>query len=200
MGRAQRFMVHAGDANDFPPHVVLDGLAVAEHRDTYPRPGAAAHSADRILQVVRLHGNSVDGDYLVTAPYPRTGRRRTRDRRYDLDGAVHVGDFYADTRVAAGRADTDVPVLVCVEVLGVGVEISDHASYGAFEQLTVFERLYIILLDALHHFGEQSRVLPGKLFLGRRAPRSRGQQATADRQAQPHYGSDYDDQDSPDFQ
>ena len=117
--------------------------------------------------MVRLHGNSVDGDYLVTAPYPRTGRRRTRDRRYDLDGAVHVGDFYADTRVAAGRADTDVPVLVCVEVLGVGVEISDHASYGAFD---------------------------------RRAPRSRGQQATADRQAQPHYGSDYDDQDSPDFQ
>ncbi len=174
-------MVHAGDADDLPPHFVVDGFAVAEYRDADAGPGTTAHAADRVLQMIRLHRYAVDGDDLVAAAYARARRRRADNRRNDLDGTFYFRNLHADAGVAAGRADAYVAILVGIEILGVGIQVVDHAANSALEQLAVVKRLDIIPLDALHHFGEQPRVLPVQLFLGRR-PAFR-KQATTDREA-----------------
>ena len=68
------------------------------------------------------------------------------------------------------------------------VQIRDHAANGAFHQLPVVDRFDIIFLDAIHHFGKQTRLFPAQIVVFDRT--QAGDELTAKREAKAQYGAD----------
>ena len=79
-----------------------------------------------------------------------------------------------------------------------GVQITDHAADGAFEQLRIIQRFDIVALHAIKHLGEQARLFPCQLF--RRGRLAVADQPTAYGQAQSQYETDDNDQNCTNFQ
>ena len=112
--------------------------------------------------------------------------------------AAGESDLNADARVAAGGADANVAVLPGIEILGVRIEVTDHAADGAFQKLSVVDGFNVVALDPLEHLGKQARLLPVQLVLVR-YPAVTDQTAT-DRQAKAHDQTDHNNQNCANFQ
>ena len=142
-----------------------DRVAVTQDCDADFRPWPAAHAADDVVNIAFFDRYAIDRDDLVAAAHAGTRGGRTGNRCNDPDGAVNLTDFDSDARIIACCADADVAIFVRVEILGVRVEIVNHAANGAFEKLVIIDRLDVLLLDPRHDLGEQLCLLPGQ-FIG----------------------------------
>ncbi len=68
-------MVHAGDANNFAPHLVDNGFTFALNGNADFRTGASAHAAHRLAQVIRVNGLAIHSNDQVAAANSRARRR-----------------------------------------------------------------------------------------------------------------------------
>ena len=157
--------MHTRDAYDLAPHNMDDRVAVAQYRDADFRPWPAAHVTDRVVNIAFFNRYTVDRNDLVAAAHAGTRGGRTGDWRDDSDDAVNLTNFNTDTRVTARRADADIAIFFSIEILGVRVEIADHAANGAFEKPVIIDGLDVVPLYARHDLSEQARLLPGH-FIG----------------------------------
>ena len=109
------------------------------------------------------------------------------DQRIELRLGINVGDIIVEGEDIHGDG-----VNVAARLEGLCQPGEVYISGSVFDQ--VIGKIEAVFDD----LGEQPGILPGEfLFDGRTALRK---QATTDRKAQPHYRSDHNDQDGPDFQ
>src|SRR5210317_411682 len=180
--------MYARHANDLPTHFVVDNLICSLDADRDRRAGVTAQSADRVMQVAWVYRNTVHGDNLIATTNPRACCRGAGYRCDHHDAAANLVDFNADARVNTRSADANIAILTRVEVLGMWVEITDHAANSALKKLGIIDRFDVVALDALKNLGKQAGLLPCQLFLVRSLAIT--DEPTAHRKAQAQHQAD----------
>ena len=118
----------------------------------------AAHFLHRVGQRQAAHRGVVDLDDQVAALDAGLLRRGVLDGRHHLDQAVLGADFDAEAAEFALSAFLEFLERFRIHVVGVRVQAGQHALDGRGDQLLVFHRVDVVLLDAAKHFGEGAQL------------------------------------------
>ena len=159
-------MAYAGDPDILTPQVKHPelGRRTPKNGNAHPRAGIAAQPVYGFLQSVAPHRGIINGDDDVARLDARPECRSAVDWCNDRYLAVGRGDLETHTRVATARADANILVLIGVKVLGMRIEVGNHAPHCAFHQPSIIDRLDVVGLYSLHDLGKEARLLPGQII------------------------------------
>ena len=134
-------------------------LALAHDREHDVGARLAAHALDRVVQAHALDRGVVELDDQVAREHAGAEGGRVLDRRDDLDEAVFHADLDAEAAELALGADLEVLERLGVEIGRVWIEPGQHAADRVGDQLLVFHRLDVTLLDRVEHVGVGTQLL-----------------------------------------
>ena len=164
-------------------------------------PGPAAHTLDRSFETFGIDCHIVNRDHDVAWLDAGLGRRRILEWRDDHDLAVADIDIEPDTGVVSGRGDTDVLVLVPVEIPGMLVQPVDHSADGIGNELLLVDGVDIFIADPRQRFGDERQAGIVDAAAGSGWPRlAVGQHRAGDRNGQTKHGADDEYQNASHFQ
>ena len=141
-------------------HGDFDRLVLAVAHDRQAQLGAwlATHLLYRLIERHALHRLFVEPDDQITRTHARPLRRCVVDRGDDLDEPILHANLDAQAAELAAGADADIAVVLFVEIRGMRIQAAEHALNGILEELSVVDRLDIVLLDASEHFGKYAQL------------------------------------------
>ena len=168
----------------------------AHDLELHRRVDRAAHLVDRLVERHALGRIVVDRRDDVARHHARLGGRRVVDRADDLDQAVLLRHFDAETAELAVGLHLHVAIGLRVHVARVRVERTQHAVDRRFDQLRLVGLLDVVVANLLEHVAEQIELAIGVGGGGEGALRQFGQRMRedarshgADRHAQRQIGN-----------
>ena len=143
-------------ANDFDDDRL--GFALARDGQHNGSFGFAAHQLDGVTQAHALGRLLVDLDDQVAGLDASHCGRCVFDGRDNLDEAVFLADFDAESAELTLRADLQLAECVFVEVGRMGIQSGQHAADGLRDQIFIGYRFDVVGLNGTEHIGELTQL------------------------------------------